>query len=243
MYKLTRPDGTDFYSGTIDYAKNIGKRIRLAETDGPEVGVCGRGLHASKNPNDCFIGAKIPCRAFQVQGYDRIAGDNQKTRYKALRIIKEIKDLDSLFSWRYSEAVNPICPFGLKPPKIDRDILALLFQWSSIRTPVEGSVRTLIRDSAGHSVESAIQDLMWDSVWNSLRASLKALSKSLNWTSFWDSFGTLLWAYIGSMFSKGEYPFQPAVDLWKMGLVPSFDGKTWRLHGGEKTKILWEGTI
>jgi len=28
-----------------------------------------------------------------------------------------------------------------------------------------------------------------------------------------------------------------------MGLIPSFDGKKWRLHGGKKAEILWEGTL
>jgi hypothetical protein len=28
-----------------------------------------------------------------------------------------------------------------------------------------------------------------------------------------------------------------------MGLVPSFDGKFWRLHGGINAKILWKGKI
>jgi len=30
---------------------------------------------------------------------------------------------------------------------------------------------------------------------------------------------------------------------WKMGLVPSYDGKLWRLHGGKDAEILWEGKI
>jgi hypothetical protein len=38
----------------------------------------------------------------------------------------------------------------------------------------------------------------------------------------------------------GEYPFQPAVDLWNMGLIPSYDGKRWRLHGGKDAEVLWE---
>jgi hypothetical protein len=63
-------------------------------------------------------------------------------------------------------------------------------------------------------------------------------------------------AYIGSFFTlprsdwqytqniPGEnYPFQPAVDLWEQGLVPSFDGDVWRIHGGKDAKILWEGKI
>ena len=37
--------------------------------------------------------------------------------------------------------------------------------------------------------------------------------------------------------------FQAVVDLWNKGLVPSFDGKVWRLHGGPDGKVLWEGKL
>jgi hypothetical protein len=50
------------------------------------------------------------------------------------------------------------------------------------------------------------------------------------------------WKYTDKIKTAG-YPFQPAVDLWKMGLVPSFDGKLWRLHGGKDGKVLWEGKV
>lgn len=39
---------------------------------------------------------------------------------------------------------------------------------------------------------------------------------------------------------RGEYPFAPCVKLWQLGLVPSFDGKMWRLHGGANAQILFE---
>ena len=68
------------------------------------------------------------------------------------------------------------------------------------------------------------------------------------WDSVWDSVG----AYIGSFFRipvwkyvkhpKGKYPYQPLVTLWNAGLVPSFDGTTWRLHGGKKAKVLFSIT-
>jgi hypothetical protein len=61
-----------------------------------------------------------------------------------------------------------------------------------------------------------------------------------------------VWAYTSSYFDlqewkyieheKGKNPYQPCIDLWNKGLVPSFDGKTWRLHGKEG-KILWEGVL
>jgi hypothetical protein len=28
--------------------------------------------------------------------------------------------------------------------------------------------------------------------------------------------------------------------LWESGFVPSFDGKTWRLHAGKNAKIVYE---
>jgi hypothetical protein len=41
---------------------------------------------------------------------------------------------------------------------------------------------------------------------------------------------------------KYKYDFSPAIKLWKKGIVPSFEGKVWRLHGHEG-KILWTGKI
>ena len=71
-----------------------------------------------------------------------------------------------------------------------------------------------------------------------------------------DSVRASVWAYNGTFFIiprsewkyteniPGEgYPFQPAVTLWELGLVPSFDGRTWRLHGGPDWRVLWGGVI
>ena len=80
----------------------------------------------------------------------------------------------------------------------------------------------------------------WDSVWDSV------------WASVWDSVGAYsgtffnlprsAWMYTDTIQCEG-YPFQPAVTLWELGLVPSFDGRTWRLHGGPDGRVLWEGVI
>ena len=60
MYKLTRLDGYDFYSGTINYRDAIGQIIKVKDYDSDKTRVFGKGLHASRNPNDCFVGASIP---------------------------------------------------------------------------------------------------------------------------------------------------------------------------------------
>jgi hypothetical protein len=122
--------------------------------------------------------------------------------------------------------------------------------WESVWESVGNSVWESVWESVGNSVWNSVWDSVWesvgDSVWESVRDSVRE--------SVWDSVRDSVWAYTGSLFPnikkwkyikhrKGEYPYQPAVDLWKQGLVPSFDGKTWRLHGGPKAEILWEGII
>ncbi len=130
-------------------------------------------------------------------------------------------------SFNYMEAKNPINPFEIEPLKITEEIVELLKIWDSVRDSVWDSVR----------------DSVWDSVWDSVRISVRASVRA--------SVG----AYIGSLFPKIKkwkyidykkepfksikgYPFQACVDLWEMGLVPSFDGTTWRLHS--KNGIEWE---
>ena len=79
-----------------------------------------------------------------------------------------------------------------------------------------------------------------DSVWASVRASVGDSVRA-----YYGSFFILPrhdWKYTENVNTE-EYPFQCLVTLWEHGLVPSFDGKTWRLHAGENAKILWEGTL
>jgi hypothetical protein len=91
FYKATRPDGTDFYSGTILY--KVGRRVRPAKYVGPRK-ICGPGLlHASTIPAMSLVGGSWPCRLFEVTGRP-VAGLNSKYPYKAgflqLRVEQEI---------------------------------------------------------------------------------------------------------------------------------------------------------
>ena len=62
------------------YRDAIGNIIRVTDYDPPEVGFCGRGLHAYRKPNDCFVETSIPCAAFRVQGIEKIAGNKNRGR-------------------------------------------------------------------------------------------------------------------------------------------------------------------
>ena len=109
---------------------------------------------------------------------------------------------------------------------------------------IRGSVRNSVRDSVGDSVGGSV----WDSVWNSVGGSVGGFVRDSVRNSVRDSVG----AYISSFFNlkkwkyidhkEGENPFQSYIDLWEKGIVPSFDGKVWRLHGFEgKVIYTYEG--
>jgi len=264
MYTLTKLDGTDFYSGKINFAENIGKVVRISDCDwsGYEEDdvIFALGIKAAHNPNDCLVGGRIPCRAFRVKGVQRIAGDKTKTHYQAVKVLEEITDLDSLFGWKYSEAMNPVNPFEIKPPKINDSHIGLLGQWALIQDLIwdlnEFSIKASILHTAVNVIDSSIlyslERIIYDEVWEPILRSVEAEAEDWIKVLLLNSIRYAVWAYIGSLFPNikkwkyinhkpGVHPFQCAVTLWKQGLVPSFDGETWRLHGGEKARVLWEG--
>jgi hypothetical protein len=243
-YKKAFPDGWDFYTGkTINYRENIGKTVKVPNPKGKPTLCSNNVLHASQNPN-CFIGAKIPCSIFIVHGKP-VVKDPEKAGFRALKIIEEIPEsqFNDLLGWRYSEAINPLHPFKISPPqKVAEQQINLLRVWASVWDSVGDSDRASVRASVGASVGASV----WDSVGASVRDSVGASV----WASVGASVRDSVRAYIGSLFPNikqwryikhedGKYPFQPCVELWKMGLIPSFDGVFWRLHGGEKATVLF----
>jgi len=261
-YKLARPDGYDFYTGkTVNYRENIGKTVKVPQTNYKDKSVlCTASvLHASKNPNDCFIGSSIPCSMYIVKGTPTVRA-TKKNGFKKLFIIEEIPEtqMDKRFGFKYSEAKNPVHPFKINPPKINKKYINLVHIWGSVWDYVLDSVWSSVWDSVHDSVWDSVHDSVWDYVLDSIQDSIldsilnSVLNSVLNsiLDYVWSSVRGSIWAYIGSLFininkwknvkhKHGEYPFQSCVDLWMVGLIPSFDGIKWRLHGGPKGEVLW----
>jgi len=118
-------------------------------------------------------------------------------------------------------------PLIIKPiinPFVDRNVteitpedLGLLKKWASVGASVRDSVRDSVGASVGDSVRASVGDSVWASVWD------------------------LVGAYISNFFDiKYKYDFNSGIKLWESGLVPSYDGKVWRLHAGEKAGIIFE---
>ena len=182
--------------------------------------------------------------------------DQLNTRDDSKEIEKFCRKLD--FKTIVPELIiHPIVnPLNLNRLRVTKKDISLLKEWSSVRDSVRDSVWSSVRDSVWSSVWDSVRDSVRDSVWSSVRdsvwSSVRDSVRDSVWSSVRDSVWSSVWAYISSFFNieKWKYidhkpginPFQSAIDLWNSGLVPSYDGKTWRLHG-KGGRILWEGVI
>ncbi len=134
--------------------------------------------------------------------------------------------------------IKPIInPLKIKPlRKISLTDKSNLEKWASVVDSVGDSVLDSIEASVGDSVLDSIEASVGDSVWYSIEASV------------WDSIGVSIWdsmeVYLSSFFEvKYKHDFSSCINLLDRGFVPSFDGKTWRLHQGGKAKIVYEMVI
>lgn len=133
-----------------------------------------------------------------------------------------------------------IHPFKLKERKPTKVDVVLLKKWASVNALLVTSVRDSVWDSISGSLGFPFRD--WFAV------SFGSWFTSPFVTSFGYAFSDPLWAYSSSFLSlqqwkyvkhkKGYNPYTPAIKLWEKGLVPSFDGKIWRLHSGENARIV-----
>ena len=265
-YKVLRNDLTSPYRY---YHYEIGKWYHepLVGTMGQNN--CQCGLYAVPIEGLLYRGLyRSDERAYKCEVKGRNAGVSPlKECWEHLKIIEPMSEdqvrriarhQHKRLGWNIEEALYPINP--LKMPKVNvptSEHIKMLKQWASVRDSVWDSVRASVWASVGDSVRASVRasvgDSVWDSVWDSVRASVgdsvgdsvrASVGDSVRasvWASVRDSVGASVWAYIGSLF-PGAHPFKPASDLWRSGIVPSFDGKVWRLHSGEQASIIWKGT-
>ena len=130
----------------------------------------------------------------------------------------------------------------------------ILKEWDSVWGSVGGSVMGSVIGSVGcsvwDSVGVSVWDSVWGSVWSSVSGSVRGSVRGYVGVSVWDSVWVSVEGYISSFFKLDKWayikhkkninPFQSIINLWEMGLVPSFDGEYWRLHSGKKAKVVFK---
>jgi len=168
-----------------------------------------------------------------------------------------------VYQFNLQEVLNPTNPFKMeKCVPLQQDIL-MLKEWvgimssfmqsnvgNSVGKSVFASVGASIGNEVLHSIRVRVSDIILAGVLASVGDNISPADKDNNiGLSLRDS----VLAYSGSLFpnikkwkyiihEENKYPYQAAVDLWKRGLVASFDGKIWRLHSGKDASVVFETT-
>jgi hypothetical protein len=255
LYKVLNKDLTSPYQG---FEFELGKKYVCDNFDTSD-DECSNGFYAVDFNGLVYAINKDGKKhsVFEVEVGGRSKEFNQfKRRYEEITIVRELSDdeikegllaCEEKEGYRVCEACYPVHPFEVNPMPLE-DAKKLLEEWQK----VWASVRASIWDSVWASI--------WASVWASVRASvmdsvgasvMDSVGDSV-WASVRASVGDSVWAYISSLFPNikkwkyinhedGVNPFQSCIDLWRGGYVPSFDGKTWRLH--TKARIVWKEDV
>ncbi len=160
-YKATRPDGTDFYNGTVDYAAICGTGESLPELPGGDV-CTNRVYHASDVATETLIGGSWPCRLFEVEG---LPTDQRRHKFgfATLAVVCEV------------EAHRALGPNG--------EAVAELIERASELTGDEvqrlaaawDAARYAARDAARYAARYAAWDAAWDAARDAARDAALAL--------------------------------------------------------------------
>ena len=245
--KLLKVLNKDLKSPYQDFQFEIGKEYHCQDFDESDED-CSSGFYAT-DIDGLPYAYNIHRKVFEceVWGKSKEFGI-YKRRYENLELIREVpkeeliklaKPRDTILGYKLSEVINPINPL-----LIGREMIAtaqeieLLKQWALVGDSVWASVWTSVGDSVWASVWASVEASVGDSVWDSVEASVEASVGDSVWdsveASVRDSVRDSVWAYISTLFpnikkwkyikhEEGINPFQPCIDLWKAGLVPSYD--------------------
>ena len=259
LYKVLNKQNGILVSPFRNFEYEPGKEYVCDDFDTNTKHDCSRGYYATGIDGLICSFRNLPgCEVWECEvGGRKVEIDQFKRRYERIKIvcqvpIEEVKRLASVeekkVGYKLAEALFPVNPLKIKAGTVTVTVteteIKLLRQWASVgasvwdsvwdsvndsvRASVGASVVDSVRASVGASVRDSVRDSVWDSVVDSVRAYISSLFP-----------GIKKWKYIDH--PEGENPFQPCIDLWHRGLVPSYDGKVWRLHAGEKAEIVWEG--
>lgn len=157
FYKAVQQNGTDFYSGRVDYASLCGTDQTLPPLpkvngryghDGPRC-CTGDVYHASVAKADTLIGGSWPCRLFEVEG-EPVAEEDTKRGFYTLKVVRELP------------AHEALGPSGVALLALFAEIESLTWeqaerapiQWES-SAPDDAGVMELVSDNARYQAQDS----------------------------------------------------------------------------------------
>jgi len=146
--------------------------------------------------------------------------DSKKVKAKCLKL--DFKYIEPLLIIK--PITNPL-ETGLTNKKdVTKEDIENLKEWSAVYNSTNYLVYKAVCELIYDSVDEAVWNLIWDSA--------RDLGKDSAWNLGRGSSRDSICAYVSSFFTtRQKYNLKPAINLWERGLIPSFDGITWRLYG------------
>lgn len=213
-WKATRLNGTDFHTGTVDYAAALESGVPVTA---PVIGLANdhsfpgpKWLHLATVPTEC-VGMSWPCRLFEVEPADDLGGDRPRHEHKvgatAVRVLAEV------------DAHVALGPQGVQ-------VAALIERCATLTADDVrrlDATRDATRDAwgAARATRDAAWDATWDAAWKATRGTAWKATRGTSWGATWGAaWGLLVRDLIG------QYPGwdQAAYDLltgpWRRTIGP-----------------------
>jgi hypothetical protein len=174
-FKSTRPDGRDFYTGTVDYAAALASGEPLPALSG-QGSFPGPGwYHLATVPTEC-VGMSWPCRLFEVEPVGDVFMDSahpHKIGARSVRVLREI-EAHRVFGPQGEQVVTLIerC-LTLSAAEVDR----LAAAWG-----------------AAWDTWAVARDAAWGAAWDTW-----AVARDAAWAAAWDTWAVAWDAARGAM--------------------------------------------
>ena len=202
-WKATQPDGTDFYTGTVDYAGALASGEPTPALSG-EGEFPGPGwLHLATVPTEC-VGMSWPCRLFEVEPADDLGDHRPRHEHKvgatSVRVLREI------------DAHVALGPQGVQVAAlIERcatltadEVSRLNAAWDVARDAARDGARVVARDAAWDATWDATRDTAWgaarDTAWGAARDAARDATwdatRDTAWGAAWGITWDAAWALL-----------------------------------------------
>ena len=163
LYKATRPDGTDFRTGTVNYAKALETGEVLKHPEKLQRNQPSTYFSVSISPTGC-TGMSWPCRLFRVEAVGRAFkndGLENKRCCSSLRVVEELPA---------HEALGP-----------QGEEIAVLIERCRTLTFDEAKELHAARDAAWDAARGAAWDAAWDAARDAARGAAWDAARGAAW--------------------------------------------------------------
>ena len=167
LYKATRPDGTDFRTGTINYAKALETGKVLKHPKKRERNDPSTYFSVSISPTDC-TGMEWPCRLFRVEAVGRAIKNDHLENKRCCSSLRVVEELPA------HEALGPQ----------GKEVAALI---ERCRALTYDEARELVAawDAAWGAARDAAHDAAWGAAWAAAWAAAWDAARDAAWGAAW----------------------------------------------------------